>query len=611
MTKIADFLQRFRPFEGLQRTDLEDLARSAEVRRYRAGESVLVEDGRPASHLYVVRDGSMELVHEDEVIDILEPGESFGHPSLLTGMAPSFTVRAHENAVCYLIPEEQALGVLGRPKGVRFVAMTLRERLTRTGHTVHALPALSTLRVADLIDRPPPFCDPDTPIREAAREITTSGGTAILVRDGERIGIVTDADLRSKVVAGDVGVAAPVSTVIRAPVHTVPPDQLVIDAVVDMLDGGLDHVVVADARRNVLGLLSAADLMNLEMSSPFALRHAVLGARDEDQLVEASARLRRLFLALLDAGVSPVTVGRVLSLQVDTFTTRLIDFAIWRHGPAPVAWAWLALGSAARREFTLGSDQDNALAYAESSDEAAVDAYFERLARDVNAGLARCGFGPDSNDVLASSRLWRMSETEWLRAFREVYELPDRSHLIRATVAFDFRHASGGLEIVGPLVAVLRDASRHPDFIRRLARTATDFKPPLGFRGALVVERQGAAGGRLDLKRGGAIPIANLARFYALANGITISATLDRLVAAEESGALEAESAAALREAFAIVARVRLQHHAACIEAGEEPDNLIDPGELPPLARQELREAFRAVAQAQKRLGIYVPPGVG
>ncbi len=611
MTGIADFLQRFQPFEGLERSKLEEVAQSAEVRRYRAGENVLVEDGRPASHLYVIAEGSMELVHEGELIDILEPGESFGHPSLLTGMAPSFTVRAHEDAVCYLIPGEQALRVLGGPAGAGFVATTLRERLTRTGHTVHALPPLSTLRVADLIDRPPPFCDPDTPIREAAREITTSGGTAILVREDGRIGIVTDADLRSKVVAGGVPLDAPVSTVMSAPVHTVPPDQLAVDAAVDMLDGGLDHLVVADARGHVLGLVSAADLMSLETSSPFALRHVVHGASDEGQLVEASARLRRLFLALLDAGVSPVTIGRVLSLQVDTFTARLVDFAIWRHGPAPVAWAWLALGSAARREFTLGSDQDNALAYAESPDGASVDEYFERLARDVNAGLARCGFGPDSNDVLASSRLWRMSETEWLRAFREVFELPDRSHLIRATVAFDFRHASGGLEIVGPLVAVLRDARRHPDFVRRLARTATDFKPPLGFRGALVVERQGKAGGRLDLKRGGAIPIANLARFYALANGITISATLDRLVAAEQSGALEAEPAAALREAFAIVARVRLQHHAARIEAGEEPDNLIDPDELAPLARHELREAFRAVAQAQKRLGLYVPQGIG
>src|SRR5262249_19845085 len=298
------------------------------------------------------------------------------------------------------------------------------------------------------------------------------------------------------------------------------------------------------------------------------------------------------------------------SFQFDTFTTRLLDFSIWKRGPAPVPWAWLDLGSAARREFTLGSDQDDALAYADGGDRAEVDAYFERMARDVTAGLVRCGFGADNNDVLASSRLWRMPESEWLRVFESVYDSPDRSHLIRATVAFDFRHVAGGLEIVAPLVAVLRTAKNHQDFIRRLARTATDFKPPLGFRGSLVLERNGAGSGRLDFKRGGVIPIVNLARFFALSNGITISSTLDRLVAAEEIGAVEAETAEALRESFVVIAGGRLQHHAGQVGARQQPDNLIDPNEPPPLTRRELREAFRIIAQAQKRLNVYVPLGL-
>ena len=161
-----------------------------------------------------------------------------------------------------------------------------------------------------------------------------------------------------------------------------------------------------------------------------------------------------------------------------------------------------------------------------------------------------------------------------------------------------------------PLVEILRTANRHPDFIRRLARTATDYKPPLGFRGALVLDRDGGGAGHLDIKRGGLLPVANLARFHALVSGITISATLDRLVAAEEVGSLEAETAQSLREAFEISTHVRLHHHAARIEAGEDCNDLVDPKELPPLARRQLREAFKAIAAAQKRLGMYVPMGI-
>lgn len=601
--EAAEFLGRFPPFDVLSEGERTAVAESVELRTYLDGENILVEDTEPADHLFVVRDGAVELIHQEEVVDVLEPGECFGHPSLLTGMAPAFTVRAHGGCVCYAIPSEQAQLVLRGPAGARYVAMTLRQRLTQTGHTVHALPQLATLRVEELITRPPLFCRGDIAIRTAALVMTENNASAILVRDGANLFILTDAALRAHVLAADLSPENPVSKVATRAV-TVRPDRLAVDAVIDLLDAGADHLVVVDPLRDVLGVLSAADLMGVETRSPFALRHAILRAADEDELVAASQNLRRLFLALLEAGLGSVDIGRVLSLQFDTFTIRLLDLAFEAHGPAPVSWAWLTFGSAARREFTLGSDQENALAYADPNGDAdEVDRYFERIATDVNRGLERCGFPGDPNNVASSSALWRMSASDWSQVFRDCLESPDSSHLIRANVSFDFRAVAGGLEVTPELVAILRDAKNHPDFLRRLARSATDFKPPLGFRGALPDKS-------FDLKRGGAIPIANLARFHALANGITISSTLDRLVAAQELGALEAETAAALREAFEIVARIRLDHHAACIAAGRDPDNIIDPKDLPPLTRLYLREAFRAVAAAQKQLGVYVPLGM-
>jgi CBS domain-containing protein len=197
-----------------------------------------------------------------------------------------------------------------------------------------------------------------------------------------------------------------------------------------------------------------------------------------------------------------------------------------------------------------------------------------------------------------------MAARGWSEVFRECLETPDRSHLIRANVAFDFRQIAGSLEVTPALVAVLREAKNHPDLLRQLARSATDFKPPLGFRGSL------ANGKGLDLKKGGTIPIANLARFFALSNGITISGTTARLEAVQAAGALDVETAAALREAFEIVMRIRLDNHAAQIEAGAEPNNVVAPASLPPLTRAQLREAFRAIAHAQKLLAVYVPLGI-
>jgi CBS domain-containing protein len=606
MEEVHTFLARFPPFDALSPEELEEVAAAATERDLEAGETILVEDGPPAKHFYLVRSGSVELLHEEEIVDILEPGEAFGHPSLLSGMAPSFTVRAHEPSRIVLIPKKQALEVLGRPSGVGFVAVTLRERLTRTGHTVHGLPPLSTVRVSELVRGAPLECPGSMGISRVAELMTEQNVSAALVRSGTPL-LVTDADIRAKTVAGPISAKNSVIRIAEAAV-VVESTMLAVDAIVEMLDRDVDHVLVTK-RGQPVGILSAADLMGIERRSPFALRHEILRAQDEDELVQAAGRLPELFFALLDASLSPADIGRVLALQADSLTGRLIDFAIERHGEAPSAWAWLAFGSGARRELTLASDQEHGIAYADDDPE--VDGYFERVATDVVAGLERCGFPSDANSVLGTDRRWRMTAERWERTIEDCYANPDRSRLIRATVSFDFRHVGGGLEIVPRLVALLREGRNHPDFVRRLARTATDFKPPLGFRGALVTGRDGdAPEGTFDVKRGGMLPIVNLARFFALANEVTISATLDRLVAVEELDGFDQELTAVLRDAFLVAWRVRLEHHAACIDADRSPDNYVDPKKLSPLLREELREAFRAIASAQKRLGVFVPSGI-
>jgi CBS domain-containing protein len=603
--EIADFLVHFPPFDQLTRDDLLPIAEAVTIRSYSAGTDILIEDGPPATTLFVIRTGSIELRHQDEVVDILEPGESFGHPSLLTGMAAAFTARAHEDTSCYLIEREAALDVLGRPAGAIFVARTMRERLTRTGHTVHGLPEVRTVRIGNLMAGPPVLCRPERTIREAASLMSAEHVSGLLVSVAGEFGIVTDTDFRQKVVAGFVTPEAPITAIMRRPLLTVREDRYAVDAALDMLYAGVEHLAVTDSRGAVVGLVSSGDLMGLAYWSPFALRAAIFNAPSEGALDAATKELPAMFAALFQAGLKAPDVGRVLALNSDAVTTRLLDFAIARHGPAPCAWAWLALGSVARRELTLASDQDNALAYADPADPA-VDAYFERVAKDVNAGLARAGFGTDISGVVAANGLWRMSQAQWVQTFRDCLESPDRSHLVRAAVSFDFRHVAGGLEVTPPLVAVLREAREHPRFIAQLARTATDAPPALPHRFfAARWERQ-----EVDLKKGGVVPIANLARFHALANGITISGTLDRLVAAEELGGINKETGQSLREAFAVIWQVRLDHHAQQIHAGLTPDNLIRPEELPPLARAQLREAFQAIGRAQQQLNRFVPPGI-
>jgi CBS domain-containing protein len=606
MEPLDTFLADHPPFAGLSTSTIAELARSADLHRFAAGAAILVEDGPPATGLWVLLDGAVELVHEGEAVDTLGPGECFGHPSLLTGLAPAFTVRAREDSECALLEAGAARRALGSEAGAAFVADSMRKRLVRSGHTVHGLLDVGTTPVSAIM-RQAVFVDAAASIRDAALALGDWTVVAVLVElpDG-RLGIATDTDVRAGLVQRGLALDAPVLEIARAPAPRVPVGQLAVEAAVDMLAAGADCVAVYDGPR-VCGVLCAADLVGLDARSPIALRHTILGAADEDGLVRAATHLPQLFRLLMSAGVPPRDIGRVLSLQHDAIVVRLIDFSISRRGPAPVSWAWLDLGSAARREFTLASDQDNALAYADppAGSAVAVDAYFAQLGTDVNDGLTRCGIGVDHNDVLARNRLWRMSKSDWIRTFDECFEIPDESHLVRATVAFDFRTPAGALPIAAELAGAIRQARDHAQFMRLIARSAAGYPVALGRRGQLAVARDGEAAGRLDLKRRAIIPLVNLVRFYALASGVTISPTLDRIEAAASAGGLDAAVAQALTEAFDVICRLRLEHHSARIAAEQPPDNLIDPDDLAPIARVELREALQTVRRAQKQASVW------
>ncbi len=609
MEELTTFLARHPPFEGLDRALLEKLAATARRRAFETGEVALVEDGPPAEGLWVVLEGAMALEHQGEVIQVLEPGECFGQASLLTGMAPTFTVRAREPSLCALLEPGMARRALATEAGTAFLASSLRRRLVGTGRTVHGLRDLATAPVSTVM-RPARFCPPGEPLREAARRLQEEDVGALLIElERGRIALLSDSEVRAAL-AGGLSTEAPARAAARSGVPLIPASQPAIEAIIDMSAAGSEHAAVVREGR-ICGIISAADLLGLEARGPIALRRAILEAGDEQQLRRVAAQLPQLFLLLLRAGVPPDDLGRVLSLQQDALVERLVELAIRRRGPTPTAWAWLDLGSAARRELTLASDQDNALAYGdpEPGTEAAVDEYFRGLAVDVNEGLVGCGLGLDNSGVVAGASEWRMSRTRWLLTFERCLHEPDESQLVRATVAFDFREAAGGLEIAAALSERIRAAREHPQLMRLIGRSASGYPVALTRRGQLAFGRGGAPRGRLDLKRGAVIPLVNVVRFHALANGVTISPTADRLEAIAALGGLERAAAEGLGEAFRTISRLRFEHHGAQIAAGSQPDNLLDAQTLSPIAAAELREALQLVRRAQRRLAAWLPSG--
>ena len=609
LDEVTGFLARQPPFSALSREALERLVRRGEIEFFPAGSDILVQAGTPSRYFYVVRKGSVELLDAGEVVDVLDEGEAFGHPSLLSGLPPAFTVRAREDCLCYLFPAEPTLAALSDPAGLKFLATTLEDRLERAGARSRRGFSLGTARVGALASPVPLIASPSVPIGEVARQMTEARASSAVVVDGDAFGIVTDTDLRAKVVARSLPPDAPAAGVMSAPAVTAAPDRLAFDALVDMLEAGIHHLPVVEAEGTLLGVVTHTALLNLDSPSPFTLRKEISRAEDVEELARALESLPQVVVGLLDGGVEPVDVGDVIATTSDAVVRRVLDLVVRELGEPPCPWAWLALGSEARREQTLATDQDNALAYDAPEDE--VGEYFATLGEQANEAIAECGFAACRAGVMARNRAWRRTRASWLELFEQCLRFPDRQRVFLATIAFDLRRVVGPLRLDDELADLLATAPERPAFLARLGRRALDFRPPTGFLRDFVVERGGGQVGTLDIKRGGVVPIVDIARLHALAAGSTAVGTLDRLRASGARGSLGETRATELSEAFATVTRVRFEHQAAQVERGHPPDNRIDPGDLPPAARRELKESFRIIAKAQKALEPRLPTRLG
>jgi CBS domain-containing protein len=603
---IAGFLGSYPPFDAVDGDELTRIAAVTETEVSPRGKAIFPQGAGPVEHVWVVRSGSVEVVYDGRVLDLLGPGELFGHASMISGLPTGFEARAAEDTVCYRIPSDVIRPLLAQPDVLRFVARSIMAR---------AVPATAAeqvqVRVATLIRTPPLLCQRDEPIREAARRMTDRGASAALVLLADSFGIVTDRDLRRRVIAAGLSPDAPVSAIMTAPAYTVTADRLGGDVLLDMLERNVHHIPVLSPSGQVLGVVDDGDLVAAEGRKPLLLRRAIALADSPAELSAAVAGLNPAIIALHDARVTAEHLTAVRSVVLDALTRRLVELAVRDAGPPPVPFTWFALGSLARREAVPSSDVDSALAW-DSAEGSEAAGYLARVTRAVDEGLRACGIAPDAHGASAANPVFARSLASWHRAARSLAEDPTHDKaLILVSVLADSRPvwSSGGDTAIGGLW----EGRPYPDqagLLRMLARFALSFRPPTGFLRDFVVEHSGERRGQLDLKHGGLIPIVDLARWAGMAAGLASAPTLERLRAAEAAGTMESAEAQTLAEAFGFISSLRLDHQVDQLRRGETPDDFIAPKTLNPLARSYLREAFRAVASVQANLSAELSLGV-
>ncbi|WP_158220534.1 putative nucleotidyltransferase substrate binding domain-containing protein [Kineosporia sp. A_224] len=598
------FLRGFPPFDGAPDDALRAVAAAVVVEHVPAGTLIVAAGGPGDGAVRVLRTGHADLLADGRVVDVLGEGELVGLPSAVSGLPPGLDVRAAEDVVAYRLPADAILPLLAGRSGLRFLARTVRERTPPAGTapvTDGGPGAVGPLARAVVV------AAAADPLRDVVAAMHDRDASCVLVRTADgHLGIVTDRDLRTRVVATGRSVSDPVGEVATVPAVTVAPDATTDDAVLALLTHGFRHLPVVGAGGEVLGVVEDRDLLAAQSRTPVRLRRAVSRAATPAALVEAARGMRPALLAAVGAGMPPGTVTGTLGALVEAVVARAVELHVAARGVPPVPFAWLVTGSVARGEAVLSSDLDSLLAWEGDDTDPDVRRWMRGLAAEVLTTLGACGLDHDVNGVRADDPRFSRSVGAWCSAVAGWAGAPTENQAeIYLSALADARPVRGHATWA-PVSGALRSAHARPAVRATAHRVATALHPPTGFVRGLVIESGGEHAGTVDLKRGGAGPVVAAGRYLATLLPAPPAGTAARLRAAAVHGLLRDDEARDLADALHVVQGTRLHHQADQVRRGDAPDDHLRPDELTTLERRGLRDAFRVVARVQRAL----PPPV-
>ncbi len=625
--EIREHMAQFPPFDRLSEELLDAVAVSVQIAYHQAGTEVYAY-GEPIHALPYIRSGAVEVYHHNgELYNRLAEGDIFGQFGLLRNRRVRFPVKAIEDTLLYLIPEEVFDLLCDEDESFAdFVELSgAGTRLKSTVEQSARDNDMMVTRVRRLISRLPVMIEDSATVQDAARLMTENDVSSVLLlepaenADSDRVftdnddntwrlaGMLTDQDLRERVLAE----ARPADTRLKDIAHgeliTIQSDESVYEALLTMLRNNIQRLPVLHRRRPV-GVVHLSDIVRYETHSSAYLVSNIFNQSTVKGLSRLIPDVRAAFIRLVDEGATSQMIGTAMSTIGRSLMRRLVEMAEAELGPPPVPYCLLVHGSLARNDQSITTDQDNALVLHDSFDPAQHDAYFKELAQRVSDGLDACGYPYCKGGIMATNDTWRQPLSQWKRYFEEWIAKPDPKRLLHSSIFFDLDAVYGEerfLEELQDLVATR--ASQSPLFLAALARNALNRTPPLGIFRTFVLEKDGRHDNAINIKRRGIAPMTDVIRVHALAVGSRAQNSFERLDDIDRAGSLPAGQTDKLRHALEFLSAVRLRHQAYELKHDHEPDNAVEPEHVSDADRHNLKEAFQVLSNAQKFLRFRYP----
>ncbi|MEX2514021.1 MAG: DUF294 nucleotidyltransferase-like domain-containing protein [Cyclobacteriaceae bacterium] len=634
VNRVYEFLKKFPPFGFLSKSLLEQVSKEVELIYFEKDE-FLFQKGEPAkNYFFVLKEGAVHLTDyiegKEQPVEFCDEGDVFGVMALLGKRPYILSARAAENTLIYAIPvaifdkilKENSQVSLYFAAGFASGQVVVRTDLSQSQKARSLIGSarqenslmLFTGKSSLDMSYPVIHCEMGDTVAEAVKKMSLHQVGSIVILNGKHHpeGIITDKDLRNRLIAVNLPYSTKVETIMSTPVITAKKGTDFSEAYLTMIKNSLHHLIFTEdgsPDSPVIGIVSDHDVLLSQGNSPAVLIRALQHSSDIHELAKLRNQAELMLKFYLENEVAMDFIAGIITTINDVIITRAIAIAKSRYDPEfpdmnNLAFCFLCLGSEGRGEQLLRTDLDNAMVYEDVPQEqqGRAMAYMHLIARDVMDTLFACGFQSCPAEMMANNPKWCRPLSVWKKYFSEWIQEPDQKSLLMATIFFDFRPVAGKFVLAEVLTQhIYEEIAKEKLYLNFLCKNALLNPPPLGFFRNFMVEKSGDHAEKFDIKLRAMMPLADAARVLVLSHGIVgINNTFKRF---ERLAELEPNYTSLFKDAgkaYEIFMRIRAMEGLTSQSSGR----FIQPDSLGKLQRQLLKNAFFPIDEIQKILRV-------
>jgi len=605
-----NFFKNIPPFKFLSESTIREIAENITLEFSPKNSFILTQDGPPSDCLRVIKKGGVKvyLSNDDNIVlDYKSEGDSFGYLSLISGDKNRTNIQAIEDTLCYQIPRETVLKITQKDPlfGEYFMKSFFKNYMDKTyremrnknllfneGEKLLYTTPVKKIASSDVISAPQTIS-----IKEAAA-IMSQNKISSLVLTGEQglpAGIITDTDMRDKVVAVGIDPSAPAREIMSSKLVTVDSVSTCFDALSTMIKLDIHHLLVTEGH-SLAGVVTNHDFMLLQGISPLSILKNIDRQKSAEDLAPIRDRIDQTISILLQEGVRASHILRIITELHDRLIMKIIELCISEMGSPHCPIAFFVYGSEGRREETFKTVLHCAVAYDDEKtfcDKKDIDEFCKGLTDKLQEMLGQCGLPEFDTEPLGAGVPVYGDISEWELKIIKAFRSENSAHIEAVNKMLDARAIYGDTSIVETLKDRVYHQIRNNQKYRALIMgEKAKQKSPVGFFKKFVIYDHGEQMEKLDAKKKGSSHIVASVRAMAVAHNIKETSTIERLRILEKRGFIGKDLMNNSVSALEFLLHLLMQSQLRKKELGQKIDNIIEPDKLSLLEKRSLKETF-------------------